>query len=193
MRKPIDWALVQGYYDEGHDAAQCRERFRIRYGAWYQATRRGKLRVTRSAPPSQPRYDWSAVQAYYDAGNSLRVCRQHFGFCIASWHKAVKRGRISPRPLAKPLADLLANSKARTNIKKRLMQAGLLENRCLECGLSEWLGERLVIQIDHVNGVRDDYRLENLRMLCPNCHSQADTYGRRKARPGPLQEEPASV
>jgi 5-methylcytosine-specific restriction endonuclease McrA len=35
------------------------------------------------------------------------------------------------------------------------------------------------VQIDHINGIHDDYRLENLRMLCPNCHSQTATYGRR--------------
>jgi Zn finger protein HypA/HybF involved in hydrogenase expression len=64
----------------------------------------------------------------------------------------------------------------------RLLRAGLLENRCEECGISEWLGRPLIIQIDHINGVRDDHRLENLRMLCPNCHSQTDTYGARNKR-----------
>ena len=41
-------------------------------------------------------------------------------------------------------------------------------------------GKRLSIQLDHINGINDDYRLENLRMLCPNCHSLTETYGYRK-------------
>ncbi len=94
-----------------------------------------------------------------------------------------------------PLAELLAssNSNSRTNIKRRLIRAGLLENRCEECGLRDWLGERLTIQIDHINGIRDDYRLENLRMLCPNCHSQTSTYGRRPSSEAGLHERPGSA
>ena len=72
-----------------------------------------------------------------------------------------------------------AAAKSRTNLKNRLLEAGILQNRCEECGLTEWRGKRLSIQIDHVNGVRDDNRLENLRMLCPNCHSQTETFASR--------------
>ena len=45
-----------------------------------------------------------------------------------------------------------------------------------ECGISEWLGNPLALQLDHINGVNNDHRLTNLRFLCPNCHSQTDTY-----------------
>lgn len=51
--------------------------------------------------------------------------------------------------------------------------------RCAWCGLDEWRGSRLVLQLDHINGVSNDHRLENLRLLCPNCHSQTDTYCNR--------------
>jgi hypothetical protein len=128
------------------------------------------------------RYDWSEIQRYYDEGHSISKCIERFGFCRGAWHKAIKRGEFKTRPLARPLSDLLATAKSRTNIKRRLLEAGLLENRCQECGLTEWLGEPLTVQIDHINGVRDDYRLENLHMLCPNCHSQTDTFGRRKRK-----------
>ncbi len=47
---------------------------------------------------------------------------------------------------------------------------------------------RLSMHLDHVNGVRNDNRLENLRMLCPNCHSQTPTYGGRNAKLRRLQE-----
>jgi 5-methylcytosine-specific restriction endonuclease McrA len=81
-----------------------------------------------------------------------------------------------------PLEELLRCGKSRRNIKHRLIRAGLLCNRCDQCGISEWRGKPLVAQIDHINGIKDDHRLENLRMLCPNCHSQTDTYGGHNAR-----------
>lgn len=68
-------------------------------------------------------------------------------------------------------------------VKKRVLAKRLLPYRCI-CGLtSEWQGARLVLRLDHINGKRNDHRLENLRFLCPNCDSQTETYcGRNKAR-----------
>ena len=51
--------------------------------------------------------------------------------------------------------------------------------RCEECGLSEWRGKALSLELHHVNGDGLDNRLENLVLLCPNCHSQTDTWGGR--------------
>ncbi|MBX9580218.1 MAG: HNH endonuclease [Gemmataceae bacterium] len=47
---------------------------------------------------------------------------------------------------------------------------------CTRCGISEWQGCPLSLHLDHVNGVNNDNRLENLRFLCPNCHSQTESY-----------------
>jgi hypothetical protein len=58
---------------------------------------------------------------------------------------------------------------------KRLRRMGW-EDKCQVCGISEWRGKPLTLHLDHVNGVHDDNRLPNLRFLCPNCHSQTDTY-----------------
>jgi len=123
--------------------------------------------------------DWAAVQDFHEEGHSCRECMARFGFAAASWTQAVRRGALKSRGPFKPLDQLLATSKSRTSIKRRLLMAGILENRCDQCGLSEWRGRPLSIQIDHRNGIRDDHRVENLRMLCPNRHSQTETFGTR--------------
>lgn len=83
------------------------------------------------------RYDWAAVQAYYDEGHSYRECRAKYGFNANSWHKARLRGEIQTRPQAMPLEELLRRGVSRYNVKMRLLRAGLLQNHCEECGLSD--------------------------------------------------------
>lgn len=66
---------------------------------------------------------------------------------------------------------------ARHLLKKRILKENLLEYRCDCCGLSDsWNNKKLVLQLDHINGINNDHRLNNLRFVCPNCHSQQDTY-----------------
>lgn len=61
-------------------------------------------------------------------------------------------------------------------LKNRLYKAGLKEPKCEECGIFEWNGKPISLELDHINGVRYDHRLENLKILCPNCHSQTPTF-----------------
>jgi len=126
-----------------------------------------------------------SVQQFYDDGHTYRECRARFGFSAAAWTKAVKHGKLKTRARQWPIEKIMAVSNRRTTIKRRLLEAGVLENRCDVCGLTEWRGQRISIQIDHRNGVRSDHRLENLRMLCPNCHSQTATFSGRNIRRDP--------
>ena len=68
---------------------------------------------------------------------------------------------------------------ARGVVRKTIIRENLLEYKCAICGLSEWNGKRLSLELDHINGINYDNRLENLRFLCPNCHSQTTTYESR--------------
>lgn len=79
---------------------------------------------------------------------------------------------------------LIENSKYQniSRLKKRLISESILEYKCMgeNCNnTGEWLGNPLSLQLDHKNGVHNDNRLENLRFLCPNCHSQTNNYAGR--------------
>lgn len=66
-----------------------------------------------------------------------------------------------------------------TKFKSRLIKANLIEYKC--CGITEWNGKPLTLQLHHINGNNRDNRLENLTFLCPNCHSQTDNFSGKNA------------
>ncbi len=79
----------------------------------------------------------------------------------------------------KSLDEILVENSEYLNssyLKSRLLKSNKLEYRCYVCSLHEWLGKAISLQLDHINGVPNDHRIENLRLLCPNCHSQTETF-----------------
>jgi hypothetical protein len=70
-----------------------------------------------------------------------------------------------------------------TNLKNRLYKEGLKERKCEKCGQDEnWHGEHISMILDHINGINDDLRIENLRILCPNCNATLPTHGGKNVK-----------
>lgn len=139
-----------------------------------------------SHPGRKEVYDWKAIKKYYLLGNTVEKCIEKFGFSKPAWAKARRTGRLNvelhPQKLPTLESILVENSKTRRGIVKgRLIREGILKYKCKECGISEWKNKKLVLHLEHKNGVYNDNRLENLCLLCPNCHSQTPTFaGRNK-------------
>ena len=78
-----------------------------------------------------------------------------------------------------PTDEILAGKhpQYQTNkLRLRLIAEGIKDEKCEMCGIEEWLGERLAFELDHIDGNSNNHLLENLRIVCPNCHSQTETY-----------------
>lgn len=111
-------------------------------------------------------------------------------FTGQGWNKRDAAGLLLRKRI--PLEQILVKDSEYCSIsvlKRRLVAAGLLENRCALCRLlPEWQGKPLVLRLDHMNGICNDHRLSNLRFLCPNCDSQTPTFaGRNKGKADPVE------
>jgi hypothetical protein len=107
-----------------------------------------------------------------------RIPTDHFDPQRARSAKLARR-----RPVPLELVLVPGSNYNRTKLKERLYGTGLKARRCEICGQGEeWNGSRMSLILDHVNGVADDNRFENLRIVCPNCAATLDTHCGRKNR-----------
>ena len=104
--------------------------------------------------------------------NSGKTLTEEHKEKISNSGKGKIRSRVSDEEV------FVENSNVSRHVaKKRIIRDLLIEYKCSCCNLgSIWNDKPIVLQLDHINGVNDDHRLENLRFLCPNCHTQQDTY-----------------
>ena len=101
-----------------------------------------------------------------------------------------RKGSTTPVRPARPLHEVLVVGPitSSAHLRQRLLGAGRKRWCCEACGRHEWEGSAIPLELDHVNGDRNDNRLENLRLVCPNCHAQTPTYrGRNIGRRGGTQ------
>lgn len=102
-------------------------------------------------------------------------------FSGKTWNRGFQTG---PKPTF-PLQDVFDGKHphySTQHLKRRLITEGFLKNECAVCGIHEWLGQPLSLHLDHIDGVNTNHALKNLRLLCPNCHSQTATYAGRNNR-----------
>lgn len=109
----------------------------------------------------------------------------HKGHCDGSRNtKHFKRGTYKGKTKLKIEDVLRKNSSSHSSYVKRFVVLNkLIENKCSSCDLpNQWQGKELVLELDHINGDSSDNRIENIRILCPNCHSQTSTFRGKNIR-----------
>jgi hypothetical protein len=114
---------------------------------------------------------------------------------IDASHFTGKGWNAGPRyqMLGKPFSweGILVENSAYTStfrLRKRLIEFGFKEAKCESCGLVEWLGKSIPLELHHVNGVNNDHRLANLQLLCPNCHALTENYrGKNQRKAGVVE------
>jgi len=94
----------------------------------------------------------------------------------------------SNKEMVKQMSEILVENStySRSSLKKRLVKEDFLEYKCSTDGcenIGEWMGKKISLILDHINGVSNDNRIENLRFLCPNCNASLDTHcGKNKIK-----------
>lgn len=105
--------------------------------------------------------------------NELNLDISHF--TGRAWNQGKKYRIIKP---ARKLEDILTTNSNYQSYKlsKRLINAGIKQHQCENCKLTHWLDQLIKLELHHINGDRTDNRIENIQLLCPNCHAYTDNY-----------------
>lgn len=121
-----------------------------------------------------------------NSSNSMAQAAVKLGLHFNTFKKyAVEYGCYNTNQCGKGIKKNIPNKNnqplTRAGIRKRIIKENLLPYKCSKCELNEWLGKKISLHLDHIDGNNNNHDLDNLRFLCPNCHSQTSTYtGRNK-------------
>jgi Zn finger protein HypA/HybF involved in hydrogenase expression len=126
-----------------------------------------------------------AILECYNAGLTLNQTAAKLNATTVTIWRRAKKLNLSWKDLYKPsgvkidLDEILSGkhpSYQTFKLHNRLLKEHRKEYRCEICGLSEWNGKPIPLQLDHIDGNSHNHLFENLRMICPNCHAQTETY-----------------
>ena len=119
----------------------------------------------------------------YNVNPILSKLSQHFGVPdVTVWRRAKKLGlefKIGGANKKVELSEILEGKHPHyqtLKLKKRLLKESILVNKCSCCGITQWNKKEISLHLDHIDGDNHNHVLDNLRLLCPNCHSQTDTW-----------------
>lgn len=104
-------------------------------------------------------------------------------FTFQRWNKGFTSDD-NPSIKKKPIEEILVENSGwcSHSIKKRLLKEGIKKCECERCHRTEWEGVEIPLELHHINGVHSDNRLENLQILCPNCHALTDNYSGKSSK-----------
>jgi len=148
------------------------------------------------------KYTLTELTSAVETSVSIRQCLMKLGLAgyggnYACFHKAVKHfdidtshftgmnmsGRKFPER-RKNINDYLTKGSTTQSfkLKRYLLQSSTLEAKCVSCDLTDWMGEPIPLELDHIDGDNTNNELSNLRLLCPNCHARTPTYRGKNKR-----------
>lgn len=141
----------------------------------------------------------SAVESSYSVGEVLiklglvakggnyktfRKLKEMYNLDTSHFCRKTHSSKGKTRKDAFPLDKILVNNfpYGSDRLKKRLIKEGIKEHKCEECQLTEWMGKPIPLELEHIDGDHFNNLLENLKVLCPNCHANTSTYRGRKQK-----------
>lgn len=112
-----------------------------------------------------------------------KTCRYKYLSSLGSKKGASKTAEkyknLRHKTLQKILQNELSPDSIKKNLKDLLFEFNLKQRQCENCKLTTWMDQDIPLQIHHIDGNHNNNLIENLQILCPNCHAQTDTYGMR--------------
>ena len=131
-----------------------------------------------------------ALGVKHRSGNFSTLKRKisEYGLSVSHFNQAYStaaKKKLNGSNTKIPLSEILDGKHptfSTGHLRKRLVVEGIKSEVCERCGIASWNNEPITIELDHINGISNDHRLCNLRMLCPNCHSQTPSYKGRNIR-----------
>jgi hypothetical protein len=133
-------------------------------------------------------------------GNTMNTCAINLGIKFSTFkrraillgvytpnqgRKGIKRNSSEFNKITISLYDIISGKHeghyTSSRLRKRLIKEGYKKNQCEECNIKEWNGKEITCELHHIDGNRGNNRLENLLILCPNCHSQTPNHSKRNA------------